>query len=396
MSGDTCGGQYGLFYTYCKKIVVDHTRVDSDLTNFPLLINLANDDDLKTVANGGRVGDSQGWDIVFKDSNCNTYDHEIEQYDGAAGTYVAWVRIPSLSSDTDTEVYMYYGAGNVLCNPGNPTGVWSSNYQAVYHLSDDFDDSTSNNRDGTNHGATFTASKIGNGALFDPTDGYDYIDIGNWSVSGEDMTMQAWVYPENFGQNDPRIISKANGSSEDNHVFMLSLTNGSSGDNRMRLRIRTADSWWVPDCWPPTCDPGVPGHMEGDTDTHTLTGDSPEGYLPTAQEWYFLVGAYDDDNSDEMLMYRDEAMDAGDRDHGGDLVTNSWDVWIGANPSGSSSGSYSWYGVLDEIRVLNVELSRNWLEAEYRNQNDPGNFYTVTSCFEQTTEVTQEWVEEVQ
>jgi hypothetical protein len=229
--------------------------------------------------------------------------------------------------------------------------------------------------------------------LFDPSNGYDNIDIGNWSVYGEDMTIQAWVYPENFGQNDPRIVSKANGTSEDSHVFMLSLTDGSSGDNRMRLRIRATNSWWVPDCNPPDCDPAVPGYTAYDTDTHTLTGDSPEGYL-TVKEWSFLVGAYDDDNSDEMLMYRDDAMDAGDRGHGGDLVTNSWDVWIGANPSGSSSGSYSWYGVLDEIRIVDYELSSSRVRTEYNNMNDPSSFYSLGSCTKAISPVTREWKEE--
>ena len=75
-------------------------------------------------------------------------------------------------------------------------------------------------------------------------------------------------------------------------------------------------------------------------------------------------------------------------------MTNSWDVWIGANPSGSSSGSYSWYGVLDEIRVVNYELSSSRVATEYNNMNDPSSFYSLGSCTKAISPVTKEWKEE--
>jgi hypothetical protein len=378
MSQDTCGGEYGFNFQYCKKITVDHTQVSSSLTRYPLLINITGDDDLKTVANGGRVQNSQGWDIVFKTSGCVNYDHEIEKYDGANGDLVAWVQIPTLSSSTDTEIYMYYGA-TVICSTENPTAVWDARFRAVYHLNDDFQDSTQYNHDGTNNGATFTASKIGNGALFNPSDGFDYIDLGTWDMSSDDITIQAWVWPNDFNQNDPRVVSKCAdwGSSNQQHVFMLSLTNGDNGENRMRQRIKTG--------------------TDNSLGTVTLLGTSPNGYLPTAQTWYHLAGTYEDDNSagTEMRLYMN-GLDAGQIAHAGYIRENSWPIWIGANPYGSSNSSYSWDGVLDEVRILSSDLSQDWLATEYRNHNDPGNFYSITSCFEQTNEVTQEWVEEVQ
>jgi hypothetical protein len=131
--------------------------------------------------------------------------------------------------------------------------------------------------------------------------------------------------------------------------------------------------------------------------TVQLNGSSPNGYLPSAQTWYFLAGTYEDDMSagTEMRLYMN-GLDAGQIGHAGDNSSNSWPVWIGASPSGSSNTEKTWDGVIDEVRILSSDLPQGWLEAEYRNQSDPGNFYTVTSCFEQTTEVTQEWVEEVQ
>jgi hypothetical protein len=382
MSQDTCGGTYGFNFQYCKKITVDRTQVgdglSTSLTRFPLLINITGDDDLKTEANGGRVKHSQGYDIVFRTKGCGNLEHEIEKYDGVNGDLVAWVLIDPLSAGADTEIYMYYGA-NVICSTENPTGVWDARFRAVYHLNDDFNDSTQYNRDGTNNGATFTAGKIGNGALFDPSDGWDYIDLGTFSMSTDDATIQAWVWPNDFNQDDPRIVSKGStsGAGTQDHVYQFGLQDGDNGENRMRFRLKTG-----------TVDTAG---------TVQLNGSSPNGYLPTAQTWYHLAGTYEDDISagTEMKLYMN-GLDAGQIGHAGNIRENSWPIWIGANPNGASNTAKTWDGVLDEVRILSSDLSADWLKTEYRNQSDPGNFYTITSCFEQTTEVTQEWVEDFQ
>jgi hypothetical protein len=378
MSQDTCGGSYGFNFQYCKKITVDHTQVvQASNQNFPLLINLQNYDDLKTEENGGRMGNDNGWDIVFKTSDCLTLDHEIDYYDGTTGTLVAWVRIPDLTNTEDYEIYMYYGDSNVICSPENPDDLWDpSIYEAVYHLSDDYNDSTSNNRNGTNDGTTFTAGQIGRGALFTPGNGWDHIDLGSWNVNDNDLVIQAWAWPNDFNQGDPRIVSKCAdwGSGTQQHVFMLSLYNGTNGENRMRFRLKTG--------------------TDNASGTVELQGSDGTGCLPSAQEWYFLTSSYFD-SSDQMKLWRDST---GDNTvwQDGWLRQNSWPVWIGANPYNSSNSNYAWDGILDEVRIISQPLSAGWITTEYRNQSDPGNFYTVGSCFEQTNEVTQEWVEEVQ
>jgi hypothetical protein len=378
MSQDTCGGSHGFNFRYCKKITVDHTRViQASNANFPLMINLQNYDDLKTEENGGRVGNDNGWDIVFRDKNCVTLDHEIDYYDGTTGTLVAWVRIPDLTNTEDYEVYMYYGDSDVTCSPENPDGLWDPTiYEAVYHLSDDYNDSTSNDRDGTNYGTTFTSSQIGRGALFTPANGWDHIDLGAWNVNDNDLVIQAWAWPNDFNQGDPRVVSKCSTTSSgaQSHVFMLSLYNGTSGENRMRFRIKTG--------------------TDDALNTVQLFGSNTTGCLPDAQEWYFLMGSYFD-STDQMKLWRDSTGDT-TAVQSGWLRQNSWPVWIGANPYNSSNSNYSWDGILDEVRIISQPRSAGWITTEYRNQSDPGNFYTVGSCFEQTTEVTQEWVEEVQ
>ena len=51
-------------------------------------------------------------------------------------------------------------------------------------------------------------------------------------------------------------------------------------------------------------------------------------------------------------------------------------------------------GLMDEVRISNTNRSVDWITTSYRNQSDPGNFYSVTSCFEQTTHMTEGWEED--
>jgi hypothetical protein len=155
---------------------------------------------------------------------------------------------------------------------------------------------------------------------------------------------------------------------------MLSLYNGLNGENRMRFRVKTG--------------------TDNSLGTVELHGSDTTGSLPSAQEWYFLMGSYFT-SIDQMKLWRDSTGDTTVWQDGW-LRQNSWPVWIGASPYGSSNSLYTWDGVLDEVRIISQPRSAGWITTEYRNQNDPGNFYTVGSCFEQTTETTQQWVEEVQ
>ena len=67
------------------------------LVDFPVLVSIQNDAQLKTTANGGQVTDAEGDDIIFTADADGTVqlDHEVESYDRTTGTLVAWVRLPS-------------------------------------------------------------------------------------------------------------------------------------------------------------------------------------------------------------------------------------------------------------------------------------------------------------
>ena len=159
---------YNSSWTNRKAITVDHTKVSGagNLTNFPMLFSVT-DPNLKTVANGGSVGKSDGTDIVFTASDGVTkLNHELELYNASTGQVIAWVQLPSLSSSADTAVYVYYGNA-AAADQQNKTGVWDSNYKLVWHLANGTTlsgaDSTSNGNNGTVYGPA-AAGEIGGGA----------------------------------------------------------------------------------------------------------------------------------------------------------------------------------------------------------------------------------------
>ncbi|NIO06968.1 MAG: DUF2341 domain-containing protein, partial [Deltaproteobacteria bacterium] len=76
-------------------------------------------------------------------------------YDGTNGRLVAWVRVPFVSKDSNTTIYMYYGNSCITSSQQNAAGVWDQYYEGVWHLKEsgngtlgEYGDSTSNTNDG--------------------------------------------------------------------------------------------------------------------------------------------------------------------------------------------------------------------------------------------------------
>ncbi|MHA2328071.1 MAG: DUF2341 domain-containing protein, partial [Candidatus Hodarchaeales archaeon] len=93
-----------------------------DLTNFPFLIDIIDDSDLKS----GNIK-SDAADLLFVSENGTKLDHEIEKFtqSGLDGDLLAWVRVPTLYASNDTIISMYYG-NSELTNQENPEGVWNN------------------------------------------------------------------------------------------------------------------------------------------------------------------------------------------------------------------------------------------------------------------------------
>ena len=186
--------------TACQRtLTIDHTKVPSTQSNFTVLVSVT-DPALKTVANGGHVVNANGYDIGFyADSGGTTkLKWEVEKYDGTAGNLIAWVKIPSVSSSTDTVFYLMYGDSSINTDQSDPPNTWDLNFKAVWHLGNgstlSLNDSTSNGNGLANVGATgATTGKISGGA--GPFNGTSQClkTISSINLGTNKVTLSAWV-----------------------------------------------------------------------------------------------------------------------------------------------------------------------------------------------------------
>jgi len=143
------------------------TGVGSDLTDFPVLISFTDTELIQTKESLGR-------DFVFTESDGKTVlSHEIEKFDNTTGELIAWVKLPTMSASSTTDIYIYYKGDTIGFNSAD---VWNDDYVLVWHLNQtstgtvgEFRDATSNSNDGRGGGG----NKVGYNAVRIPhlTDG---------------------------------------------------------------------------------------------------------------------------------------------------------------------------------------------------------------------------------
>jgi len=166
VKADVSDSWYSSSWLYRKKITIDYTQVpNTDQTNFPVLVSKT-DVGLKSMSNGGKVNNANGYDIIFVSTDGIKLDHEIESYDGVNGTIAMWVKVPTVSHTApDTAIYLYYGNSSISLTQENKNGVWNdggaNRFQMVQHMNQNpggttpqMRDSTTNNNNGVAAGMT--------------------------------------------------------------------------------------------------------------------------------------------------------------------------------------------------------------------------------------------------
>jgi hypothetical protein len=211
---------------------------NTDQSNFPVLISGIYSY-LATTANGGRVQNPNGYDIVFTAdaAGTNLLNFERETYIASTGEVDFWVRIPTLSHLVDTTIYLWYGSASVFGDTATPAQVWDSNYQGVWHLPNgsslSANDSTGHNT-GTNDGALAGAGQIGGAAVFTPD---AYISNTNSLASIGQYTLEAWVKP-NFSSSITSgsygVVNRKNGAGDNARIGAY--YTGGTGWSAARLR----------------------------------------------------------------------------------------------------------------------------------------------------------------
>ena len=127
---------YNTGWNYRQKITINSSITDSDLSDFPLFIKIT---DSSNAVFGKAQSDSD--DILFTLSDgISKIPHEVEYYsDSGTKELDAWVKVPALSSASNTIIYMYYGNASAS-NQENAENVWDSGHMVVLHLNENVSD----------------------------------------------------------------------------------------------------------------------------------------------------------------------------------------------------------------------------------------------------------------
>lgn len=318
-----------LGYNYTMPLTLDAASGSSDLTDFPALISISSLN-LRSDANGGNVLNSNGYDIIFTDSNNNQLDHELEYYDPVSGEYVGWVRIPVLSASSTTTINIIYGNATISSDPSSEE-VWTSNYKGVWHLNEtDYSDATQYSNDGTNNNTSDITGIIAGGRGFNGTDSYIQVTTTGFVPNDNNQTISIWANYATAPSGSRNLISFQN--------------TGASSAIQLGFRGGNAVAWkWG----------GV-----------VLANG---GASPSTNNWHYYVYTYDGTNS---RLYID-----------GVEMDNSTVAPQTALPSEGNIGRYNngeyISASLDEPRFSISPKSAGWVLTEYNNQNDPASFISV-------------------
>lgn len=334
-------------YAYERILEIDHIKVEGgkDLYNFPMLVSITGEDYLQSFPSG-RIFSRKGYDIIFTDENYNKLDHQIEFYDGVNGDFIAWVRIPELSSSENTLIRMLYSNPEADTDP-SVTTVWDSDYKGVWHMDDNgLADFTSFNRPAYSYnspsfpvGPVYSSMELNGGNQY-----AEIINAPHLNVNGN-LTVSAWIYL-NSGGLDQKIAGNQNG-------VLGGYKFGVYTNNKVEFEIRNSSNT-----------PFLNRNVSGGTTLNT-------------GQWYYVAGV-SSDITDSIKTYVN-GLPERPFQKTGTLVPSSNNMTIGREPW---TGSYYFNGRIDELRISARVRSDGWLRTEYNNQSDPASFYSIATTEE--------------
>ena len=310
-----------------------------------MLVSITGEDYLQSFPSG-RIFSRKGYDIIFTDENYNKLDHQIEFYDGVNGDFIAWVRIPELSSSENTLIRMLYSNPEADTDP-SVTTVWDSDYKGVWHMDDNgLADFTSFNRPAYSYnspsfpvGPVYSSMELNGGNQY-----AEIINAPHLNVNGN-LTVSAWIYL-NSGGLDQKIAGNQNG-------VLGGYKFGVYTNNKVEFEIRNSSNT-----------PFLNRNVSGGTTLNT-------------GQWYYVAGV-SSDITDSIKTYVN-GLPERPFQKTGTLVPSSNNMTIGREPW---TGSYYFNGRIDELRISARVRSDGWLRTEYNNQSDPASFYSIATTEE--------------
>ena len=330
------------------KLTIDHNDIDITLSNFPILVYLSNSsgidhddvsfvfDELQSDANRKKIA------VTLGDGLTQCYV-EMERWDTSNEQAWLWVKVPSISNTTGTDLYLYYDRDHVdntdyVGDPNSSAAekVWDSSFKAIWHLgeatggSGAIKDSTSNSNDGTDNGAPTLGAmgKIGYAVDFD---GFDDCMTVPDNVSlhlGGGLTIEAWINIDVWGDWEDMVF-KGGGNGDDSDYQFALVSTGLAWDGTLNGSWRTK-------------------YFDTSTDTGI---------------WIYAVVTHD---TVTVKCYRDGSEISSQSDTGA-ICESTYQ--LGISREGAADRGYL-DGKIDEIRIHSGARSAAWIKASYESGRD--------------------------
>lgn len=327
-------------------LVIQSGQVTDTETDFPALIT---EDTLPSEifdADGSYPALNGGGDIrLSSDSAGNTQlACEIEKFvtdnTPADGKASIWVKVPSLSSSSNTTIYIWYNKSGET-QPAEDAAygkeaVWKSSFKMVQHMNQDpsggfgcMVDSTSNDNDGTPNGSMTSGDlvdgKIDGSLDFDGANDYIVCGVANMSDIDAAGTLSCWAK-----------YTVQPGISVENLVLKSSLT----GAVQLGFQSNEVVVW-----------------MSGGASIVSAT-------QPSADAWHYYVFTTTGTNH---ALYVD----------GSEVDTSTVTLQSGTTNSASittAAWGEAFDGLIDEVHFSDITHLIGRTATEYANQNSPGTF----------------------
>lgn len=356
LSFDTTNGDttpwYDTNWQFRQQITVDSTNITADLTDYAILLdsNAVGLDFFNNVK-------ADGSDIVVTLGNGTTVlERELVTINTSANTLQLYARVPTISSITDTNLYIYFG--NAAATETNSATTWRNEYTGVWHFDSDFDapdpqvtDSSQAGNHGYARGGFDSDNQVtgvvGSGAEFNNA---EYISL-DYSYSGNNtlpqISVSAW------------INTTVNGASQSGNWAIIDF------DRSEFFNFYVHEN----------------GQLGFSTAGNGLAiDDFYSGVAHTVNDgaWYHVAAVYD---GTDKILYIDGVEVARDvNTHGGAALGKSTRfafIGDGSEATAFDGGRNNAYfdGMYDNITIYEGALDAATTRAEYINQNDSSMFY---------------------
>lgn len=336
-------------FTYYRTITVDHTKVPSNQSNFAVLVATTTAS-LATVANGGKVQSTSGYDVGFyTTAACDVSSKmawETELWTASSGLVVYWVKNSSLSSSSDTVFYLCYGDGSIGSDQSNKTAVWDSDYAGVWHFPDGstlgLTDSTSNSLTLTNNNtvtATAGANPLdGAAGKFNGTNQYLSNASGPVFVAGSSITVSFWQLQTTADLQAASVFTIGNHETPD----------------RIQAHAPYSDDtvYW-------------------DYGDFNSGGRISTSYASQIDKWSYVVLRFDAATTAHTIFLDGASANTANSSNAPTITNTGINIgaWFGNSIFAKTK--------LDEFRVSHTARSADWITTEYNSQSNPNAFFTV-------------------